>query len=155
MIMPVALVVVVAVGSVSGLAAGSDGVAAVTVDPSKVVARLSGAMNGAGMEELNHEIYGGVYAQLIHGESFEEPIGKDGGERSPSQHNKPPDYALVCAQPHGACGERCREYCQGIVRFQASRDLDLWLARPRQRGAADTGPKDGCAGKVPPRRSRL
>jgi len=45
---------------------------------SAVQATLSGAMNGAGMEELNHEIYGGVYDQLIHGESFEEPAGKSG-----------------------------------------------------------------------------
>ena len=55
--------------------------ATITVNPGEVVARLSGAMNGAGMEELNHEIYGGVFAQLIHGESFEEPAGEDGGGR--------------------------------------------------------------------------
>ena len=30
------------------------------------------------MEELNHEIYGGIYSQMIHGESFEEPAGVDG-----------------------------------------------------------------------------
>ena len=51
---------------------------AVAVKPSLALATLSGAMNGAGMEELNHEIYGGVYSQMIHGESFEEPIGADG-----------------------------------------------------------------------------
>ena len=51
---------------------------AVVVRPSVAVAQLSGAMNGAGMEELNHEIYGGVYSQMIHGESFEEPVGADG-----------------------------------------------------------------------------
>ena len=33
---------------------------AVVVRPSVAVAQLSGAMNGAGMEELNHEIYGVV-----------------------------------------------------------------------------------------------
>ena len=36
-------------------------------------------MNGAGIEELNHEIYGGLYSQLIHGESFEEPAGRESG----------------------------------------------------------------------------
>jgi alpha-L-arabinofuranosidase len=50
----------------------------VAVNLSLTVATLSGAMNGAGMEELNHEIYGGVYSQMIHGESFEEPAGVDG-----------------------------------------------------------------------------
>ena len=50
----------------------------VNVKPSTTTATLSGAMNGAGMEELNHEIYGGVYSQLIHGESFEEPVGTNG-----------------------------------------------------------------------------
>ena len=49
--------------------------ATITVRPTKVIATLSEAMNGAGMEELNHEIYGGIYSQLIHGESFEEPPG--------------------------------------------------------------------------------
>ena len=38
--------------------------ATITVDPSVSIATLSGAMNGAGMEELNHEIYGGVYSQM-------------------------------------------------------------------------------------------
>jgi hypothetical protein len=38
--------------------------ATITVDPSVSIASLSGAMNGAGMEELNHEIYGGVYSQM-------------------------------------------------------------------------------------------
>ena len=38
--------------------------ATITVDPSMSIASLSGAMNGAGMEELNHEIYGGVYSQM-------------------------------------------------------------------------------------------
>ena len=52
--------------------------ATITVRPTEVIATLSEAMNGAGMEELNHEIYGGIYSQLIHGESFEEPPGPNG-----------------------------------------------------------------------------
>lgn len=52
--------------------------ATIVVRPSAIIADISEAMNGAGMEELNHEIYGGIYSQLIHGESFEEPSGLHG-----------------------------------------------------------------------------
>ena len=34
--------------------------------------------NHALMTEVNHELYGGLYAQLVFGESFEEPAGLDG-----------------------------------------------------------------------------
>jgi alpha-L-arabinofuranosidase len=64
--------------TVSATVVSSPADIAVAVKPSLALATLSDAMNGAGMEELNHEIYGGVYSQMIHGESFEEPTGVDG-----------------------------------------------------------------------------
>lgn len=45
----------------------------IVVDPSQVLNRLSPAMYGSCIEDVNHEIYGGLYAQQIFGESFEEP----------------------------------------------------------------------------------
>ena len=30
------------------------------------------------LEDVNHELYGGLYSQLVFGESFEEPAGDDG-----------------------------------------------------------------------------
>ena len=44
-----------------------------TVDVSKVLCRISPLIYGAGAEDVNHEIYGGLYDQKIFGEGFEEP----------------------------------------------------------------------------------
>ena len=43
------------------------------VDAAKVVNRVTPLMYGSCIEDVNHEIYGGLYAQMIFGESFEEP----------------------------------------------------------------------------------
>jgi alpha-L-arabinofuranosidase len=43
------------------------------VDASRVEGRISPWLYGSCIEDVNHEIYGGVYAQRIFGESFEEP----------------------------------------------------------------------------------
>ncbi len=45
----------------------------ITVEPSHVLNRITPAMYGACLEDVNHEVYGGLYAQRIFGESFEEP----------------------------------------------------------------------------------
>ena len=44
-----------------------------TVDASKVLCRIEPLIYGAGAEDVNHEIYGGLYDQKIFGEGFEEP----------------------------------------------------------------------------------
>ena len=44
-----------------------------TVDASQVVCRVEPLIYGAGAEDVNHEIYGGLYDQKIFGEGFEEP----------------------------------------------------------------------------------
>ena len=38
--------------------------------PARPISRL---LNGACIEDVNHEIYGGLYSQMIYGESFQEP----------------------------------------------------------------------------------
>jgi hypothetical protein len=53
------------------LAAPAD--ATITADAGKVVNHTTRLMYGACIEDVNHEIYGGLYAQQIFGESFEEP----------------------------------------------------------------------------------
>jgi alpha-L-arabinofuranosidase len=45
----------------------------IRVDASMVENRISPWLYGSCIEDVNHEIYGGLYAQLIFGESFEEP----------------------------------------------------------------------------------
>ena len=44
-----------------------------TVDAADVKARIPSLIYGAGEEDVNHEIYGGLYDQRIFGEGFEEP----------------------------------------------------------------------------------
>lgn len=44
-----------------------------TIDASKVVCRVEPLIYGSGAEDVNHEIYGGLYDQKIFGEGFEEP----------------------------------------------------------------------------------
>ena len=44
-----------------------------TVDASQVLRRITPIMYGSCIEDVNHEIYGGLYDQKIFGESFEEP----------------------------------------------------------------------------------
>jgi Alpha-L-arabinofuranosidase C-terminal domain/Domain of Unknown Function (DUF1080) len=45
----------------------------IKVDASQVVGRVSRHLTGACIEDVNHEIYGGIYSQMIFGESFQEP----------------------------------------------------------------------------------
>lgn len=44
----------------------------ITIDPSKVTHELTPYMTGVCLEDVNHEIYGGLYSQMIYGESFQE-----------------------------------------------------------------------------------
>ncbi|MBR5053952.1 MAG: DUF1080 domain-containing protein [Bacteroidaceae bacterium] len=48
-----------------------------TVDAGKVLCRVESLIYGAGAEDVNHEIYGGLYDQKIFGEGFEEPAYVD------------------------------------------------------------------------------
>jgi len=43
------------------------------VDADRVIHRVSPYLYGACIEDVNHEIYGGLYSQMIFGESFQEP----------------------------------------------------------------------------------
>ena len=48
--------------------------AVVKVDAGKVEQKITPYLYGACIEDVNHEIYGGLYDQKIFGESFEEPL---------------------------------------------------------------------------------
>lgn len=47
--------------------------ARITVDAAKVLNRIPATLYGSCIEDVNHEVYGGIYDQRIFGESFEEP----------------------------------------------------------------------------------
>jgi len=44
----------------------------ISVDPGRIINHISPLLYGSGMEDVNHEVYGGIYNQRIFGESFEE-----------------------------------------------------------------------------------
>jgi alpha-L-arabinofuranosidase len=46
--------------------------ATIRVDATKTVARVTRHMTGVCLEDVNHEVYGGLYAQMVFGESFQE-----------------------------------------------------------------------------------
>jgi len=45
----------------------------VDVDANVVISEISPYMTGVCLEDVNHEVYGGIYSQMIFGESFQEP----------------------------------------------------------------------------------
>jgi hypothetical protein len=45
----------------------------IKIDARQVIGRVSHHLTGACIEDVNHEIYGGIYSQMIFGESFQEP----------------------------------------------------------------------------------
>jgi hypothetical protein len=47
--------------------------ATLRVNAGKAAGRVSRYLTGACIEDVNHEIYGGIYSQMIFGESFQEP----------------------------------------------------------------------------------
>ncbi|HEX5269685.1 MAG TPA: family 16 glycoside hydrolase, partial [Gemmataceae bacterium] len=47
--------------------------AVIRIDAGKVTTRVAGHLAGACIEDVNHEIYGGLYSQMVFGESFQEP----------------------------------------------------------------------------------
>jgi alpha-L-arabinofuranosidase len=47
--------------------------AIIRVDAKQVLGPVSRYLTGACIEDVNHEIYGGIYSQMVFGESFQEP----------------------------------------------------------------------------------
>ncbi len=47
--------------------------AQISVNAKKVLQNVSPYMRGTCIEDVNHEVYGGIYSQMIFGESFQEP----------------------------------------------------------------------------------
>lgn len=54
-------------------AAGQGQEAVITVYASQVLQPVSRYLTGACLEDVNHEVYGGLYSQMVFGESFQEP----------------------------------------------------------------------------------
>src|SRR3954467_6910179 len=64
------LSLVVALG-LTAIAAGQE--AGIRVRADRPGPEVSRHMTGVCIEDVNHEIYGGIYSQMVFGESFQEP----------------------------------------------------------------------------------
>jgi alpha-L-arabinofuranosidase len=74
----------------------------VSVNALEVQASVSAWMSGAGLEDVNHEVYGGIYSQLIFGEGFQEPASQPGVSsmwRSLSTGTASGSFALITDVP--------------------------------------------------------
>ncbi|MDA1178652.1 MAG: DUF1080 domain-containing protein, partial [Planctomycetota bacterium] len=58
---------------ISGGAVAQGETSVIQVDTSQITGPASRFLSGACLEDVNHEIYGGLYSQMIFGESFQEP----------------------------------------------------------------------------------
>ena len=93
------------------------GIDEIQIDVTKELNRISPVLTGSCIEDVNHEIYGGLYAQRIFGESFEEPAPNSnpvgwkayGGLWSPDGSgihvSGGPGYQLVREMPDMTDGE--------------------------------------------------
>ena len=62
-----------ATASEGSRAPGAESTASIDVDAARVESRVSRYLSGACLEDINHEIYPGLYSQMLFGESFQEP----------------------------------------------------------------------------------
>src|SRR5262245_25533171 len=59
--------------ALTSLAGAQAPEAHITVHADRVLHRVSRHLTGACLEDVNHEVYGGLYSQMVFGESFQEP----------------------------------------------------------------------------------
>jgi len=85
---------------------GGVGEASISVNAQTVLGKINPMVFGACFEDLNHEIYGGVYAQMLFGESFEEGPEKDlpPGWRLHAAWLKAPVWQGMWCSENGAIG---------------------------------------------------
>ncbi len=62
------------VGSIAAQSCGQQADVTLSVDANHVAGKITPWLYGSCIEDVNHEIYGGIYDQKIFGESFEEPV---------------------------------------------------------------------------------
>ena len=67
-VMLLAAAVLISAGSLR-----ADDTISIRVHSDHAIAHVSRLLTGACIEDVNHEIYGGIYSQMIFGESFQEP----------------------------------------------------------------------------------
>jgi hypothetical protein len=76
--------------------------AVIHIQADQVIHPVSRFLTGACIEDVNHEIYGGIYSQMIFGESFQEPAKSpeiSGMWRAAGRGNATGRFALVSERP--------------------------------------------------------
>jgi alpha-L-arabinofuranosidase len=104
---------------------------AVSVNASDTqAATISPDMTGAGMEDVNHEIYGGIYSQMIYGEVFGEPpvdAGVSGEWRRVATGSAAGSLSLTTDQPFQGAQSQRISYTGGSGRLGVeNRGLNRW-----------------------------
>ena len=72
---------------------------AIRVHPERVLNVVSPYLTGVCLEDVNHEVYGGLYSQMIHGESFQEDAAADGVSGQWRATGAGGTYAVVTDEP--------------------------------------------------------
>ena len=95
-----------------------------TVDASQVVCQVEPLIYGAGAEDVNHEIYGGLYDQKIFGEGFEEPAFCDikGFKAYDERWSVSSGMALLETSNHGKLIYEGRQLSGGSVEVEFRMD---------------------------------
>lgn len=95
-----------------------------TVDAGRVICHIESLIYGAGAEDVNHEIYGGLYDQKIFGEGFEEPAGVSikGFQAYDAQWSIASGMAVLETSNHGKLIYTERELSKGSAEVEVRMD---------------------------------
>lgn len=95
-----------------------------TVDADKVLCNVEPLIYGAGAEDVNHEIYGGLYDQKIFGEGFEEPakVSIKGFKPYDSDWSLTSGMAQLVTTQHGKLIYTSRQVSGGTVEVEVRMD---------------------------------
>jgi len=102
----------------------------VTVNALTAQASLSSWLTGAGMEDVNHEVYGGIFSQMVFGEAFQEPAsdpGVSGMWRTVSTGTASGTLALDTTTPFNGVQSQSINFASGSGELAVeNRGLDRW-----------------------------
>ena len=105
----------------------------VSVDTSSVEGRITPYLYGACIEDVNHEIYGGLYDQKIFGESFEEPAPSPvmpGFSSYEGEWTPYGDSVEVCAHPGAKLVYDLKTVSDGTVGYSSGNADERLSANP-------------------------
>ena len=75
----------------------------IVVEADTIIGNVTDFMVGAGIEDVNHELVGGLYSQLLWGESFEEPDSASAQGISSAGSNGLPTWSQAPLRGDGNC----------------------------------------------------